>query len=60
MMMRIILKYIQVKFWCRKSVVGVFVLAVMLLAAGNCLADYIALDIYPKSVGVFTTDGQQQ
>ena len=54
------MKYIQVNFWCRKSVVGVFVLAVMLLAAGNSLADYTSLQMYPESVGVFTTDGKQQ
>ena len=60
MMRRITLKYIQVNFWCRRSVVGVFVLAVMLLAAGNCLADYTALKMFPENVGVFTTDGQQQ
>lgn len=56
------MKYIKVNNWCGKNVAGLFVLAVLLLSmAGSSLAEeYTSLNIYPKNVGVFTTDGKQQ
>ena len=56
------MKYIKNSYWCRKNLVGVFALGVMLLlvAGSSFAATYTAINMYPRNVGVFTTDGKQQ
>lgn len=56
------MKKIQVKHRYRKTLATVITLTGMLLSiAGSCVAaNYVALEMYPQHVGVFTTDGVQQ
>ncbi len=57
------MKKLKVNNPCRKPVIGVFALVVviLLMMSGNCVAaQFVRIKMYPEHVGVFTTVRKQQ
>jgi hypothetical protein len=57
----IVLEKLHTVLWCKKKIIGILALGMLLSLGGNCVAaDYVSIKIFPEHVGVFTADGEQQ